>query len=253
MPWPFAARKSSVAHAALTDAGRRHEKNEDAVVVITRPDGQQWGFDLAAIVCDGVSGQPRGEMASKLSIDAFRAGLSQADPRPLGERLRIAAAASSAAILDFAKREAGGAPVASTVVALVLSGQTATIGHVGNSRCYRLRGGDMELLTNDHSFVAEQIRQGIILASEARRHPYRSRISRALGTPQADAMDVCEHGTRSGDVYLLSSDGLHDVIEEREIRKAIGDDLGRSARRLIDLANAAGGPDNITVALCRVS
>lgn len=252
MAWPFAARRNVAAdHAALTDAGRRHQKNEDAVAVIPAPDGA--GFDLAAIVCDGVSGQPRGEMASALSIDAFRATLSQRDARPMAERLRVAAAASSAAILDFARREAGGAPVASTVVALVLAGRHATIGHVGNSRAYLLRGGEMEQLTADHSFVAEQIRQGVILASEARRHPMRSRISRALGTPGADQMDVGEHEAQPGDVFLLSSDGLHDVVDEAEITKAISDDLAKSARRLIDLANAAGGPDNVTVALCRVS
>lgn len=252
MPWPFVMRKSTAQHAAVTDAGRRHEKNEDAVSVIVPADGAGWGFDIAAVVCDGVSGQPRGEMASALSIEAFRATLSQADPRPIAERFRVASAAASAAILDFARREAGGAPVASTVVALALADRTATIGHVGNSRAYVLRRGELELLTKDHSFVAEQIRQGIILASEARRHPMRSRISRALGTPQADSMDVREHEAKPGDVYLLCTDGLHDIVDEAEIRKAIGDDLERSAHRLVDLANAAGGPDNITVALCRV-
>lgn len=253
MPWPFASRKSTaLRHAALTDAGRRHQKNEDAVEVIVPPDGAGWGFDIAAIVCDGVSGQPRGEMASALSIEAFRAALSQRDDRPMAERLRVAAAASSAAILDFAQRETGGAPVASTVVALVLAGYHATIGHVGNSRAYLIRGGEMSVLTADHSFVAEQIRQGLILATDARKHPMRSRISRALGTPNADQMDVGEHEARSGDLFLLSTDGLHDIVEESEIRGALGDDLERTARKLVDLANAAGGPDNITVALVRI-
>ncbi len=253
MPWPFAPRKAATHHAALTDAGRRHEKNEDAVMVIVPPSGAGWGFDIAAVVCDGVSGQPRGDTASALSIEAFRATLSQADPRPLGERLRVAGAASSAAILDFAQREAGGAPVASTVVALVLQDRRATIGHVGNSRAYRLRRGELERLTNDHSFVAEQVRQGLILPSDARKHPMRSRISRALGTPGADQMDVGDHEASAGDLFLLSTDGLHDVVDESEILKAISNDLERSAHRLIDLANAAGGPDNITVALCRVA
>lgn len=253
MPWPFAARKSAaLEYAALTDPGRRHERNEDAVAVIVRPEGERWGFDLAAVVCDGVSGQPRGDMASTLSVEAFRATFSQPDARPVGERLKVASAAASAAIVDFARREVGGAPVASTVVALVISGGVATIGHVGNSRCYRIRGGGMELLTADHSLVAEQVRQGIILAADARRHPFRSRISRALGTPGADEMDVSEHAAKSGDLYLLCTDGLHDVVDEVEIGKALDPDLERTARRLIDLANAAGGPDNVTVALCRI-
>lgn len=253
MPWPFATRKrTALEHAALTDPGGRHERNEDAVAVVVRPEGERWGFDLAAVVCDGVSGQPRGDMASRLSIDAFRATLSQPDARPIGERLKVASAAASAAIVDFARREVGGAPVASTVVALVIAGGVATIGHVGNSRCYHIRGGGMKLLTADHSLVAEQVRQGIILPTDARRHPYRSRISRALGTPGADQMDVIEHAAKGGDLFLLSTDGLHDIVDEAEIRGAIGDDLERTAERLIDLANAAGGPDNITVALCRI-
>ncbi|MBI2983607.1 MAG: serine/threonine-protein phosphatase [Chloroflexi bacterium] len=228
MPWPFATRKSTALHhASLTDAGRRHKQNEDAVTLIVAPEGAAWGFDLAAIVCDGVSGQPRGEMASALSIEAFRSTFSRADDHPT--------------------------PVASTVVALVLTGRHATIGHVGNSRAYLLHGGELERLTIDHSFVAEQIRQGMILASEARRHPMRSRISRALGTPQADAMDVSERDAEPGDLFLLSTDGLHDIVDETEILRAISDDLGKTARRLVDLANAAGGPDNITVALCRVA
>ncbi|MDE3102725.1 MAG: serine/threonine-protein phosphatase [Chloroflexota bacterium] len=253
MTWPFTARRAGVRHAALTDVGRRHEKNEDAVLVIVPPDRQEWGFDVAAIVCDGVSGQPRGEVASKISIDVFRSTLSRSDERSLAERLRIAAAAASAAILDFAKREVEGAPVASTVVALALHGHAATIGHVGNSRAYLLRAGELMQITNDHSFVAEQVRQGIILASEARRHPMRSRISRALGTPGADSMDVTDVSAEAGDVFLLCSDGLHDFVEEAEIAKAISGDLERSAHRLIDLANAAGGADNITVALCEVA
>jgi protein phosphatase len=250
--WLFGTREAAIPHAALTDIGRRHKINEDAVEVIVPPRDAQWGFDLAAIVCDGVSGQARGEMASKLSIDAFRTTLSQPDERPIAERLRIAAAASSAAILDFARREVAGAPVASTVVALVLVGHTAIVGHVGNSRAYLLRKGELDQLTPDHSFVAEQVRQGLLLPGDTLRHPMRSRISRALGTPDADEMDVAEHAVTRGDILLLSTDGLHDLVDQAAIIKAISTDLDQSARRLVDLANQAGGPDNITVALARI-
>jgi protein phosphatase len=164
----------------------------------------------------------------------------------------MGSAAASAAILDFARREAGGAPVASTVVALVISGSTATVGHVGNSRAYRLRNGSLEQLTEDHSIVAQGVRQGTIAAADARKHPMRSRINRALGTPEADSMDTGTFEARTRDIFLLCSDGLHDVVDDAEIKKAITEDVAGSARRLIDLANAAGGPDNITVALYRV-
>jgi len=246
---PIGPRRVQVRSASLTDIGLRHKTNEDAVEVIVPPDGQQWGFDAIAIICDGVSGQPRGDMASKLAIDAFRAGFTHPEERPIAERLEIASAAASASIIDYARRDMGGAPVATTVVALVVTGQTATIGHVGNSRAYLLRDGELDVLTADHSFVADQVRQGLMVAADARRHPMRSRISRALGTPDADAMDVSECAVKSGDIFLLSSDGLHDLVAEAAIKSAIGVDLQETARRLIDLANAEGGPDNITVAL----
>jgi len=252
MVWPLTRRKSLETHAALTDTGKRHKHNEDAVVVIIPPDGAGWGFDLAAIVADGVSGQAKADAASTLAIDMFRATLSQPDNKPAEERLVIASAAASAGILDLARREAGGVPVASTVVALVISGSTATVGHVGNSRAYRLRNGSMEQLTEDHSVVAEGVRQGLIAPADARKHPMRSRISRALGTPQADSMDTGKFEARTRDIFLLCSDGLHDVVDDAEIKKVITEDVAGSARRLIDLANAAGGPDNITVALYRV-
>lgn len=252
MRWALPTRRTVVDHAAITDVGLRRKENEDAVLVIIPESGQHWGFDLVAIVCDGVGGQPRGEAASRLAVSTFRATLSQPDRRSAGERLIVAGSAATAAILDLARREAEGAPLASTVVALVLEGRRASIGHVGDSRAYLFRNGELQLITSDHSFVAEQVRQGLIPAGESRRHPLRSRLTRALGTPQGDRMDVTEIAARPADLFLLCSDGLHAFVEEADLAKAISDDLDRTARRLIDLANAAGGIDNITVALCRV-
>lgn len=246
------AAKARVRHAALSDVGKRREKNEDAFAVIAPGANDSWGFQLAAVVCDGVGGQPRGEMASQLAVAAFRSVLGARDERPLRELLDVAAQAASAAIADFAAREVEGARLATTVVALVIHDGRATVGHVGDSRAYRLRGRDLEVLTRDHSFVAEQVRAGVILPSEARTHPLRSRLSRALGIDQGGAIEVSELTTERGDLFLLCSDGLHAFVEEAEILKVLGTDLERSARKLIDLANAAGGIDNITVALCRV-
>lgn len=248
--WPFAARRG-LDHTALTDTGLRRKENEDSVLVMA-PDHGKWGFDLAAVVCDGVGGQPQGETASRLAVDAFRATLSQPDRRPMRDRLTVAGAAASAAIADFARREAGGAALATTVVAVVVSGRTVTVGHAGDSRAYLLRGGALKVLTRDHTFVAEQVRQGLIPESAARGHPLRSRISRALGTPGADAIETSEVAGAAADVFLLCSDGLHAFVDEAEIAKAIDHDLHSSAKRLIALANAAGGVDNVTVALCRL-
>lgn len=243
------ATKPRARHAGLSDVGRRREKNEDAVAVLVAQPG--WGFELAAIVCDGVGGQPRGEMASVLAIEAFRRALERVDERPIAERLRAAGEAASAAITDYARREVEGAKLATTAVAVVLHDGRATVAHVGDSRAYLYRRGELRPLTQDHSFVAEQVRAGLMLASEAKDNPFRSRLSRALGTDLPGSLDVSDLATEPGDVFLLCSDGLHAFVEEPEIAKALSDDLAKSARRLVALANAAGGIDNITVALCR--
>lgn len=241
---------SPVRHAALTDVGKRRDHNEDSFTVVEGQPG--WGFDLALIVCDGVGGQPRGEMASQLAISAFREVLSRPDHSPMAERLQLASAAGGAAILDFAQREVGGAPLATTVAALVLAGTTATVAHVGDSRVYRYRARELEALTWDHTFVAAQVKAGLILPTEARTHPLRSRLSQALGVGNPNTLDTSETSTSPGDLFLVCSDGLHAFVEQSDIVAALSDDLERTARKLVDLANAAGGIDNVTVALARV-
>lgn len=243
------AAKSTVSHAALTDVGKRREKNEDSVLVVEGGPGR--GFALALVVCDGVGGQPRGEMASQLAVSAFREVLARDGDGAIGVRLQLAADAGAAAIIDFAEREAGGAPLATTVAALVLRDGHATIAHVGDSRVYRYRAGTLETLTEDHSFVAAQVREGLILPSEARTHPLRSRLSQALGVGNPNKLDVREIETTSGDLFLVCSDGLHAFVEQSAIVAALSGDLERTARKLVDLANAAGGIDNVTVALAR--
>ncbi len=250
----FLARPSGpgVRHAWLTDVGRRREKNEDAVAVFAPSPPDELDFDLAAVVCDGVGGQPRGEMASRIAVDEFRRVLERPSAAPIAARLGVAGAAASAAVEAYAREHAEGAKLATTVVALVLHGGRATVAHAGDSRAYLLRDGALKALTADHSYVAEQVRAGLLAPSEARTHPLRSRLSRAVGVGQSGALDVAELDSRAGDLFLLCTDGLHALVEEREIALAISSDLERSARRLIDLANAAGGVDNVTVALCLV-
>ena len=127
----------------------------------------------------------------------------------------------------------------------------ATIAHVGDSRAYLYRRGELRVLTQDHSFVAEQVCAGLILASDVKTHPLRSRLSRALGAELPAKVDVTDLGAERGDVLMLCSDGLHAFVEDQDIARALSNDLEMSARRLVGLANAAGGSDNITVALCR--
>ncbi len=251
--WPWSRRRTSGPRwTVLTDVGRKRDHNEDAGAAIAGESG--WGFDVALIVCDGVGGSARGEHASSTTVDKLTAALARADGTPIAERLRAAIAESNAELREYARRELEGAAVGTTVVAAVVAGKMVTLAHAGDSRAYRIRGRAIEQLTADHSFVAEQVRAGLILASEARDHPLRSRITRAVGMADGDANpEIAEASLARDDVLLLCSDGLHGLVEDREMAAAVGKDLEKTARELVALANARGGSDNVTVALYRAT
>lgn len=251
--WPWSRRAPSGPRwTVLSDVGRKRDHNEDAGAAIPGEPG--WGFDAALIVCDGVGGSARGERASSTTVENLRAALARADGTPIAERLRAAIAASNTELREYARAELEGASMGTTVVAAVVTGMNVTVAHAGDSRAYRIRGREIEQLTADHSFVAEQVRAGVILAAEARDHPLRSRITRAVGMADGDARpEIAEATLARGDVLLLCSDGLHGLVEDREMAAAVGKDLEKAARELVALANARGGPDNITVALYRAS
>jgi len=141
-------------------------------------------------------------------------------------------------------------------VALVESSDTVAIGHVGDSRAYRVRDGRLEQLTEDHSLVGEMMRSGKLSAEEAEAHPQRSVITRALGTEPDVDVDTFTIETEPGDVFLLCSDGLTTMVPDREILSlldASGGDLERAARRLVEAANRSGGEDNITVVVFEIA
>ncbi|HEX5799712.1 MAG TPA: SpoIIE family protein phosphatase, partial [Gaiellaceae bacterium] len=141
-------------------------------------------------------------------------------------------------------------------VALVESSDTVAIGHVGDSRAYRVRDGRLEQLTEDHSLVGEMMRSGKLSAEEAEAHPQRSVITRALGTEPDVDVDTFTVETEPGDVFLLCSDGLTTMVPDREILSlldASGGDLERAARRLVEAANRSGGEDNITVVVFEIA
>lgn len=248
----FWSRTRKVRSAFLTDVGRARDHNEDAGAVIVPEPGAGWGFDAALVVCDGVGGHARGEVASAKTLEHVRLALSSSGEGSFDERLRAAASAADAELRALAARELDGALMGTTLVVAVVSGRTATVAHAGDSRAYLVRRGEITALTEDHSIVAAQVKAGLILASEARRHPLRNRITRAVGLGDAAPLDVSEVPLEGGDVLLLCSDGLHGLVEDREIAAAVAKDLERTAHRLVDLANERGGTDNVTVALCRV-
>lgn len=248
----FWSRTPKVRSAFLTDVGRARDHNEDAGAVIVPETGADRGFDAALVVCDGVGGHARGEVASAKTVEHVRLALSSPGEGSFGDRLRAAASAADVELRAYAARELEGALVGTTIVVVVVSGRTATIAHAGDSRAYLVRRGEIVALTEDHSIVAAQVKAGLVLASEARQHPLRNRITRAVGLGDAAPLDVSEIPLERGDVLLLCTDGLHGLVEDREIAAAVAKDLERTARRLVDLANERGGTDNVTVALCRV-
>jgi PPM family protein phosphatase len=222
---------------AVSDPGRRRRRNEDSYVV--RP-------PLFA-VADGMGGAQAGELASRLAVEAMGG-----EPESSGEE-RLATLIREANRRVFARshEDAAASGMGTTMTAALVGDEgTVTIGHVGDSRAYRLRADRLEQLTEDHSLVAELVRTGRLSAEEAETHPQRSVITRALGTDPEVDVDVFTVQAEPGDLFLLCSDGLTTMVDDDEIRRTVSegrDDLESAARELVARANRGGGEDNITV------
>jgi serine/threonine protein phosphatase PrpC len=231
--------------AARTDKGRRRLQNED-VFVCDSP--------LYA-VADGMGGAQAGEVASQLAA----AALADRATEPRGEDAVVALVRdANLRVFRRSLEDPSTAGMGTTVTAALVDerGGTAAIGHVGDSRAYRLRGGALEQLTVDHSVVAELVRAGRLTEEEALDHPYRSAITRVLGTEEDVDVDTLTVPLQVGDVYLLCSDGLTSMVRDDEILDLVAGhpgDLDASAGALVDAANAAGGEDNITVVLFEIA
>ena len=225
--------------AFLSDTGRRRLRNEDAYVCDP---------PLFAIA-DGMGGAQAGEVASRLAATA----IAQGDLGGDGEEVVTALVrAANESVYRRAVEDPAAAGMGTTVtVALVAADASMlTIGHVGDSRAYRIRNGALEQLTADHSLVAELVRTGRLTPEQAAEHPHRSVITRAVGTEPVVDVDTFTLETRAGDLYLLCSDGLTDMIADDRIlavAQSAGEQPDAVARGLVDAANVAGGADNITV------
>ncbi len=239
--------------AALTDPGRVRQGNEDAFIADD-------ALGLYA-VADGVGGLEAGEVASRAVIESLQGaiaalrsgkdatpafGLSLGGPRE-SLALRHAIELANQQLWDHVQRSPGLQGMGSTVTAMVIRGDRACLVHVGDSRAYRFRGATLSQLTRDHTMVAEQVRAGKISVAEARRSPNRNVITRAVGIEQDIELDLASETVRPGDRYLLCSDGLTDMVSDKEIAAFLRDLEPRDAvRSLIDEANRNGGKDNIT-------
>jgi protein phosphatase len=230
--------------AGTTDAGRKRRRNEDAFV---------HDPPLFA-VADGMGGARAGEVASRLAAAAFRE-YHEADE--LDPEARVAAIIQEAnrRIYERARSDAQASGMGTTITAALLLRDSVAVGHVGDSRAYRLRGDRLEQLTEDHSLVADLVRSGRLSAEEADAHPQRSVITRALGTDPEVDVDTFSVDAKPGDIFLLCSDGLTTMLGDEEITNTIrrAETLEQATKTLVKAANRAGGEDNITVVLFSLS
>jgi len=229
--------------AHRTDTGRQRNANEDSL------------FTRAPlfVVADGMGGAQAGEVASKAAAEAFSGELPEAPPeRLLRERIE----AANRTIHEHARRDPSLAGMGTTITAAIVdpASEEVAIGHVGDSRAYRLRGGKLERLTRDHSLVEEMRRKGQLTEAQAEDHPQRSIITRALGPEPEVEVDLQTVPAQAGDVFLICSDGLTTMLDDEHIARLLSraSSMQAAVRALVDEANRAGGRDNITVVAFRL-
>src|SRR5579884_2735776 len=225
-----------------TDTGRQRRENEDSAYV----------RGPVFVVADGMGGAQAGEVASRIAIETFEQGLSGSGTPE--SRLAELVHDANQRIYDRSRAEHGRAGMGTTLTAAYLSDRHLCIAHVGDSRAYLLRSGELTRLTQDHSLVDELVRQGKLTEAQAAEHPQRSIITRALGPEPEVEVDTFTYPMKVGDVVLLCSDGLTSMVSEDRVAEVMlaAATLQEAADRLIDEANEAGGRDNITVVLCRL-
>jgi PPM family protein phosphatase len=219
------------AYAGGTDPGRRRRRNEDSYVIDP---------PLFA-VADGMGGAQAGEVASKLAAGAVK---------ERGADIESLVQEANRRVHQRSLEDPNTTGMGTTLTVAEVEGDVVSIGHVGDSRAYLIRDNTLEQLTEDHSLVGELMRTGKLSAEEAETHPQRSMITRALGTDPNVDVDIFSVEPRDGDLFLLCSDGLTSMVDDREILRLVGEkrsDLDALVKALIKAANKGGGEDNITV------
>lgn len=223
-----------------TDVGRVRKQNEDSVYAA---DAQR----LFA-VADGMGGHRAGEVASSMAVEALRARLQARQPDL--QLMRQAFEEANRRISCAAEKDERLQGMGTTMTALWQTEHSVLIAHVGDSRVYLLRGGRLHQVTDDHSVVAELLRCGLITPQEARRHPYRNVITRSLGSAPTVEVDLLERDREPGDLWLLCTDGLSNMLTDREMEALLVSlSPQKAADALMQKALEAGGTDNITLIL----
>ena len=238
-----------------TDPGLARENNEDSVT-----------FDEATrlgILADGMGGYNAGEIASGMATAFIKSELGRwlsqagrhANAREVRRAMEICVDNANRSIFNAANSNPQYSGMGTTLVLGVFQDGRAMLGHIGDSRCYRLRDGVLAQVTKDHSLLQEQMDAGLITAEQAATSSNKNLVTRALGVEDAVLLEVNEHRVEPGDIYLMCSDGLSDMVDDENIARILGSDapLEEKVAQLVDAANANGGRDNISVLLARAN
>jgi serine/threonine protein phosphatase PrpC/tRNA A-37 threonylcarbamoyl transferase component Bud32 len=240
--------------AQLTDIGRMQPHNEDNIAYVIPKDLQVMALKGALfIVADGIEERAAGEVASEIAVDTVSIAYYQVDSEDIKASLTQIIQRANATIRQKAAEKLLRTDMGTTCVVAILRGNRAYIANVGNSRAYLIRGNQIKLMTLDHSWVAEQVRAGLLTEDQARRHPQRNFLTRSLGTQPEVRVDIFLEQLEEGDFLLLCTDGLYSVVNDEELLKIVSQFVPQeSVYHLVERANENGGPDNITAIVVRI-
>jgi serine/threonine protein phosphatase PrpC len=244
----------SIKACGLSDVGQSRSHNEDCFAIEA-----EVGLFLVA---DGMGGHGHGEVASQLAIEAIREAMMGRKPdtepptsqtageiKPHSTRLAAAFRQAHKKVVEAMREDNALLGMGTTAVGFALHDEIAAVAHVGDSRAYRLRDDELVLVTEDHTWVNEQVMAGYLSVDQARSHPLKSVVTRAIGGDRDIAVDLREIEVRDGDLYLLCTDGLNTMLNDQDIHDHLAADgsLEEICHRLVDAANERGGLDNVTV------
>jgi len=247
-----------ITSCGITDVGMKRQRNEDNYLI---------NDELQLfVVADGMGGHAGGEYASQIAVTTVEEVLANIrDERHfedngravrdmlIQEKLKYAIRLAGKRIYERAQEDTEYRGMGTTALVLYIADDAGYVAHVGDSRCYRVRGSSVEQITEDHSLVNEQIKAGLINRDAAKSHKLRNIITRSLGYQEEVEIDTSVLDLERGDMYLLCSDGLSNLVEDNELLDMVHENTFQEAtRRLVDLANRRGGDDNITCVIARV-
>lgn len=230
----------------MTDIGLVRSSNQDAFMIGQMDDGVQY-----AVVCDGMGGANGGNIASRLAVDHFSASLKAGYRSGMSENsiknlLQSAVSAANIRVFDKSRESKELNGMGTTIVAVLLIGATAYLIHAGDSRAYALSNGDFMQLTRDHSIVQSMVENGKLTPEEARFHPKKNVITRALGVEESVDGEFNVYDLSEGDMLLLCTDGLSNYVDNDTIINVLNSDVENKSEELVNIANKNGGGDNIT-------